>query len=579
MGDFTSGSEKDGMRAKLWRGERMCLAGMDVDDTEPDFVGFAIEVRRPGAREFMPLRNRLNFAYDRPAREAVTGFRIYPSTEAPFQKFRWVHFPYEPKGGTYRYRITKKHMPEDGRLVDGTSIELDIQLDPVTYAGFLDVGFTRNFASSQAFNDKYGDDFGDPGEGKKPLIPDSPADGLKFRKPQTDAYQWLGFEARDLIFRFLDEIERDENVELDVFAYDLNEPDILASLERIGGRVRAIIDDSKDHSGVGSAETKAAARLARSAGRGNVLRTHFRRLQHNKVLIARRGGNPFKVLFGSTNFSFRGIYIQANNVLVFQSEEIAALFGQAFDLAFKDSLGFGRNPFAAQWHLVHEDGRPPMRFCFSPHRSADLSLNPVAGAIDQATSSVLFSIAFLNQIRSGPTHDAIERLMRKKLFSYGVSNVAKGLLVRKPDGSEGLVDFAYLARHAPEPFRSEWSGGRGINVHHKFVVTDFSLATAKVFTGSSNLAVGGEEQNGDNLVMIEDREVAAAYAIEAVRVFDHLHFRSRMKDAFSSARRSGRPSPALVLRKPTAISGKPAWFEEYYESGTQRESDRLLFSR
>src|SRR6185436_10659524 len=115
----------------------------------------------------------------------------------------------------------------------------------------------------------------------------------------------------------------------------------------------------------------------------------------------------------------------------------------------------------------------------------------------------------------------------------------------------------FLAAKSPEPFKREWSGQKGINVHHKFIVTDFSLPTAKVFTGSCNFAPGGEESNGDHLIMIEDRKIAIAYAIEAVRVFDHLHFRSTMKEA------KKKPS-ALVLAKPTAISGKASWFEKYY---------------
>ena len=62
-------------------------------------------------------------------------------------------------------------------------------------------------------------------------------------------------------------------------------------------------------------------------------------------------------------------------------------------------------------------------------------------------------------------------------------------------------------------------------------MTDFNLPTAKVFTGSSNLSPSGEKGNGDNLVMIEDPRVAASFAINALRIFDHLHFRSVMKSA------------------------------------------------
>jgi phosphatidylserine/phosphatidylglycerophosphate/cardiolipin synthase-like enzyme len=310
---------------------------------------------------------------------------------------------------------------------------------------------------------------------------------------------------------------------------------------------------------------------------------HFEHLQHNKVFIAKREGKPFKALHGSTNFSFRGIYIQANNVLVFRAAGVPQLFARMFDLAFNDPAAFGADPISAQWHLVSEAGKPPVHFCFSPHRSASLSLNPVGGAIDQATSSVLYSIAFLSQIRSGPLRQAIDRLMHKTVFSYGIVNTTGNLEVRKPDGSVGLVDFAYLADKAPEPFRSEWSGGKGINIHHKFVVTDFSLPTAKVFSGSSNLSPSGETGNGDNLVMIEDSRVATAYAIEALRMFDHLHFRSRMQDALASntTKRSGASKAAsrsLTLRKPTAIGGEPAWFAEYYTMNTQREHDRKLFS-
>ncbi len=149
----------------------------------------------------------------------------------------------------------------------------------------------------------------------------------------------------------------------------------------------------------------------------------------------------------------------------------------------------------------------------------------------------------------------------------------------------GLVSFAYLEKQAPEPFKAEWSatagkpgrngggGFAGVHEHHKFVVTDFSLPTAKVFTGSSNLSVSGEENNGDNLVLIEDPKVATSYAIEALRIFDHLHFRVRMHQAAAE----GKPE-TLTLQKPASMTGAAAWFEKFYVPGRQAEHDRTLFS-
>src|SRR5215471_10972259 len=182
MNEFTNSGSKDGLTVKLWRGERMALIGMDVADPEKDFVGFSIEVQNPENDKFLPLRNRLNFSYDQPGSKAVDGFRNYPSTDAPFQKFRWIHFPYDPKGGTYRYRITKKHMPRDNDLADGTSIDLDIPLDIVAYDDFLDVGFTRNFASSQAYVDKFGNN--------TKVIPANADQGLDFKKVSGTVYEW-----------------------------------------------------------------------------------------------------------------------------------------------------------------------------------------------------------------------------------------------------------------------------------------------------------------------------------------------------------------------------------------------------
>lgn len=578
MDDFGVRDSKDGFAMKLWRGERMCLIGFDVAQPEPDLIGFAIEVKSPNSNQFWPLRNRLAFAYDTAIATAVTGDKKYLSTQAPFQKYRWLHFPQMPGPGLYTYRGTKIHMPQDGKIVAGTSLTLQIALDPVTYADFLDIGFTRNFASSQAYAEQFGN--------RPDVIPSQADAGLTFQKLKLnpDVYSWMGFEAYQLIFNFLNEVVNDPAVDLDVFAFDLNECDIVDMLEKMGPRLRVIIDDSKGGSGddesghraTNSAESVAAARLMKSAGADHVKRTHFSRLQHNKVFIARRNGAPYKVLTGSTNFSFRGIYIQANNVLVFTSPDIATYYANVFNLAFDNPSKFRRNDLASKWFSLSGEGHPPVQFCFSPHLKSELSLGPLAQAIDGATSSVLYSVAFLSQASRGKT-TAFDRLMGRSLFSYGIVDKRGKLAVQKPDGSVGLVDFGYLGADAPEPFHSEWSAGKGINVHHKFVVTDFNLPSAKVFTGSSNLASGGEQQNGDNLIMIEDSRVATSYAIEALRLFDHLHFRSRMKDALQGTK-AQKKAEALTLKKPTAISGQPAWFEQYYVPDSERERDRMLFS-
>lgn len=567
MSNFTSTASSGSLTIKLWRGERMCLIGMDVKNPEPDFVGFSIEVKNPTASTFTPLRNRIAFSYP-PGTPKVTGDKLFSSCDAPFQKFRWVHFPQNPASGEYSYRVTKWHMPADGKpLKQGDSATATIELDSASYANYLNIGFTRGYTSSQAFTEKFGN--------HPNFLPAKSADGPKFDKSKAPAgaYQWLGFEAYDLIFGILNDLATKpayKDYRLDVLAYDLDEPDIIQALAKLKSRLRIVIDNSKDHL-AGSSAAQAATTLIASAGSGNVKRMHFTRLQHNKVLIVKdASGKAVKVLFGSTNFSFNGLYTQANNAIVLEDETAAGLFEDAFNQAWTAPAKFA-STIGSAWHIATQHGKPPVQFCFSPHSSAQMSLTPVADAIDKATTSVFFAIAFLYLDAGGVVGQAITRLAAKKLFSYGASEEDGKLTVTKPDGSLGIVDFAYLAANAPKPFDQEWRSP-GIHIHNKFVVTDFNLPTATVFTGSSNLSDGGEKENGDNLVMIQDQRIATAYAIQAVVIFDHLHFRVAMKEA-------GDKPEVITLQKPKAISGaKTSWFDRFYAAGSQLEQDRLLFS-
>ncbi len=108
------------------------------------------------------------------------------------------------------------------------------------------------------------------------MAPDA-AKGLDFTSTHPDsvkALAWKGFEARAAILDTLDQAIAD-NAEVRVVAYDFNLPEIVDRLEKLGGRLKIIIDDSKGHGGGGTAETEAEGRLVASAGRANVLRQHM----------------------------------------------------------------------------------------------------------------------------------------------------------------------------------------------------------------------------------------------------------------------------------------------------------------
>jgi hypothetical protein len=59
------------------------------------------------------------------------------------------------------------------------------------------------------------------------------------------------------------------------------------------------------------------------------------------------------------------------------------------------------------------------------------------------------------------------------------------------------------------------------------VVVDFKGNNPVVYCGSSNLAFNPKQKKGDNLIEIRDVDVVTAFAIEAVRLIDHYHWRNK----------------------------------------------------
>jgi hypothetical protein len=154
-----------------------------------------------------------------------------------------------------------------------------------------------------------------------------------------------------------------------VVAYDFNLSEVVDRLEKLGSSLKIIIDDSKGHGGASSAETEAEGRLVASAGRANVLRQHMGSLQHNKT-IAVKGSTVKKVVCGSTNLSWRGFFVQANNAFVLAGQTAVDLFFAAFDNYFNgaknDVAGFGAKP-SADWNDLGLPGIDA-KVAFSPQR-------------------------------------------------------------------------------------------------------------------------------------------------------------------------------------------------------------------
>jgi hypothetical protein len=70
--------------------------------------------------------------------------------------------------------------------------------------------------------------------------------------------------------------------------------------------------------------------------------------------------------------------------------------------------------------------------------------------------------------------------------------------------------------------------------------------------------------------VIRDRRVAVSYMVEALRIFDHYHFRLNQADAKTAQQ-------TLYLRKPPRKPGEEPWWSEDYSNG-RKILDRELFA-
>jgi phosphatidylserine/phosphatidylglycerophosphate/cardiolipin synthase-like enzyme len=280
---------------------------------------------------------------------------------------------------------------------------------------------------------------------------------------------------------------------------------------------------------------------------------------------------------GSTNFTWRGFFVQSNNAMILRGKHAVKSFLAAFEDYWQndDVTGFGQTA-SAKWTNLQLSGIEAQA-TFSPHASQNALLAEIALDIGQKTTSNLFySLAFLFQTK-GAIRDAIEKVSKSDaIFVYGISDkkVGGGLDLQKPDGNVSPVFPAALTKHLPEPFKSEptslSAGGVGTRMHHKFIVIDFDKPTARVYLGSYDFSAAADGKNGENLLLIRDRRIAVSYVVEALRIFDHYHFQVAQQEAKKARKK-------LHLAQPPRQPGEKPWWDEDY-TNARKIRDRELFA-
>jgi len=595
---------KSGLSVKAYRGDAKTLLAFNLPESKTkNLAGFTIQVAPDGQPPFY-LQNQLRF--EDPTRHAQNlKLPANSSFNAPVHKFRWLHVPgtlqqgIEPFFGPYKYTVTPRYFDDKGSLLpidDSLATSLTVEVGPFA-KGNVKLGFTRGFTQSQAFVHHFGLKAKFRPKDKGLLFDTSQVSGKDNEgKDYTFAeeYEWLGFTARDRIFEIANEVLKNKKLKLDVFAYDLNEPDLLQIFLKLAkqGRMRMILDNAPLHHDTSKPKPEDEfQKLFQKAAKGDaeIKRGKFGRFAHDKIFIVSNNKGAVKVLTGSTNFSVTGLYVNSNHVIVFNDPKIAETYSQVFNLAWDTDLKAGKFASSADAKQIFSfsgDGVPETEVTFSPHQKpeAEKNLDNIVKRMNQEkkakNGSILFAVMGLDK-GTGPVLPALKELHKNdKIFTYGISDTPGGIFVYTPRKKTGaLVSGKPTATKLPPPFDQVPGVGLGHQVHHKFIVCGFNGKDPVIYGGSSNLALAGEQVNGDNLIAIHDNDIATVFALEALALVDHFDFLDR-----SSTKANKAPQKVKKASKQQQaveagwfLSTTDDWVKKYYDPKDLRFVDRNLF--
>jgi phosphatidylserine/phosphatidylglycerophosphate/cardiolipin synthase-like enzyme len=549
---------KNGVSVRAYKGDAMTLLAFDL--TTPlrkDLAGFTIffSVKGNGLGQY--FFNRLVFPDKFLANNPEIPLKGRNSSlYSPIQKMNWVHVPNtditsrQAVFGEYHYEITPRYI-KAGKLLPldkSLTVKLNIDVSPFDL-NKIKVRFTRGFVSSVAYAKRFGDKNNKvrPAKSKDKLLFDiKQKSGTAVRYIQNkgnqpvdytfeEQHDWLGWQARKTILDFLDEAIKNKDITIKAFVYDLDEPEISRRLLQLAddGRLQIIVDNAGEHDDTKSHESEFVRQFKKTnAKKTDVYRGKFGALAHSKVFIQLNKAKADKVLTGSTNFSTNGLYINSNHVLVFDNKEVAKLYEDVFDASFgKDKMSsFKKSVFATKDYSF---ANPAMTITFAPHPKIDTDriFKRIVAKINKAGSDILFAI--MNDKSKSGILDAVQKKVKSNtVFTYGITDTIgkkkKDYTVHlyRPDSKRGIrVAAKGVQNLLPPPF-GQVPGVSGYAIHHKFIVADFKGEKPVVYCGSSNLAYGPEQRNGDNLLEIFDTDVVTAFAIEALRLVDHFHWRN-----------------------------------------------------
>ncbi|MFO7320425.1 MAG: phospholipase D-like domain-containing protein [Chloroflexota bacterium] len=274
---------------------------------------------------------------------------------------------------------------------------------------------------------------------------------------------------------------------LDIAAYEFNNPLITQAVldaKARGVRVRVVTDNEDGLEDVSTT-------LDQLVEAGIPVVTDERAaLMHNKFMIL----DGETVWTGSWNYTINGTYRNNNNALVLRSQRAVQNYQTEFDEMFAEGL-FGPSSRANTPYASFVQNGVPIQIYFGPE---DDVLTAIHDTLLQAQSSIHFMA-----------------------FSFTLDELASAILQRAVDGVSVRGIFERVGSETQfSELRPLFCAGLDVRqdgnpyiLHHKVFIVDEET----VVTGSFNFSANATNSNDENLVIIQDADLAAQYLAEFER--------------------------------------------------------------
>ena len=209
-------------------------------------------------------------------------------------------------------------------------------------------------------------------------------------------------------------------------------------------------------------------------------------LMHNKFIVF----DSQVVWTGSTNLTKNGNFRNNNNVIVINSPSLAADFQREFDEMWRGEFGF-RAPSTESRQSMNIEGTP-VQVYFAAEDHPVSSIVPLVEAAEESVRFMAFSF----------THDDLGEAMLAR-DKAGVD--VKGVFETR--GSE--TEYSEFSRLfcANVPVRQD---GNPAILHHKVLIIDDRI----VITGSANFSNNADRHNDENLIVLDNEDIARLYLNE-----------------------------------------------------------------